>query len=447
MTVTVTVTMTATPATTAHRLIFSVILAGYLVIAGLFAVRTPAWQAPDEPAHYNYVRQVAAGTLIPVIQMGDWDNAYLETLKAARFAPALLQDLDTIRYENHQPPLYYWLLAPVFALTGGDLVALRLVSLLFGAGTVALAWHITRAVLPAAPWLAAAVMGLVAFLPQHVAIVAAVNNDALSGLLVALTLWLALRYTAGAALSPAWIGLGVGLIFVTKTTGYLMAGVALVALLLRARSPAGALRPLLSFALPAGVLALLWWGRNLAVYGLPDFLGLRAHDAIVVGQLRTAEYIAQIGPEAYVSRALATTFQSFWGQFGWMGVPMFDIPAPGLNIIYPALLLLCLVALAGLFVSPAWRSLPLAARGLLLLVIALTALMYLYYNLTFVQFQGRYLFTALIPLALGLVCGLEAWRARLLPRAPAALLVLPLLLALLNLWLIWRVIPGALAPA
>ena len=84
-------------------------------------LRTPDWQSPDEPAHYNYIAQVVAGDLLPVIEQGDWDNEYLETLKAQDFAPELLDNLDTVQYENHQPPLYYWLGAPLFALTKGSL--------------------------------------------------------------------------------------------------------------------------------------------------------------------------------------------------------------------------------------------------------------------------------------------------------------------------------------
>ncbi|MDX2139540.1 MAG: hypothetical protein SF123_15755, partial [Chloroflexota bacterium] len=65
----------------------------YLALATLYAVRTPDWQAPDEPAHYNYIAQVAAFGCCPVIEDGDWDNAYLETLKANQFAPDLLTNL------------------------------------------------------------------------------------------------------------------------------------------------------------------------------------------------------------------------------------------------------------------------------------------------------------------------------------------------------------------
>ena len=107
--------------TPAEKFVFGFIIALYLAIGALFAWRTPAWQAPDEPAHYNYIAQIASGNILPVIQDGDWDNAYLETLKSNRFAPELLDDISAIRYENHQPPLYYWLSTPVYLLTNGNL--------------------------------------------------------------------------------------------------------------------------------------------------------------------------------------------------------------------------------------------------------------------------------------------------------------------------------------
>jgi len=32
------------------------ILLAYFVAGTLYAVQTPRWQGPDEPAHYNYLR-------------------------------------------------------------------------------------------------------------------------------------------------------------------------------------------------------------------------------------------------------------------------------------------------------------------------------------------------------------------------------------------------------
>ena len=48
-------------------------VATYLIVGLLYLTRTPAWQAPDEPAHYNYVRQLSDGRL-PVMEMGDYDQ-------------------------------------------------------------------------------------------------------------------------------------------------------------------------------------------------------------------------------------------------------------------------------------------------------------------------------------------------------------------------------------
>ena len=41
------------------RLWLVVILLLYVVLAFRFASLTPAWQAPDEPAHYNYIAHIA----------------------------------------------------------------------------------------------------------------------------------------------------------------------------------------------------------------------------------------------------------------------------------------------------------------------------------------------------------------------------------------------------
>src|SRR3974377_348346 len=100
------------PATNLRRpsVLLLLILAVYLVLGVLYAVYTPAWQAPDEPAHYNYVRYLVQNGRFPVLQMGDYPNDYLEQIKLEKFPPNL--SIAPIRYESHQPPLYYLLAAP-----------------------------------------------------------------------------------------------------------------------------------------------------------------------------------------------------------------------------------------------------------------------------------------------------------------------------------------------
>ncbi|MCL4237950.1 MAG: DUF2142 domain-containing protein [Anaerolineae bacterium] len=395
----------------------AVILAAYLALAGLYAVRTPDWQAPDEPAHYNYVRQIADEGRLPVIAPGDWQQDYQEHLKASGFDPALLDRLDTVQYEDHQPPLYYLLQAPVYALSGGDLLALRLVSALLGAGAVIGAWAVVRTALPGRPILALASAGFVAFLPQRLSIAASVNNDALADLVVALTLWTAVGYLRAAPRAhPLALGVLAGIALITKTTVYFLAGIVVLAALLRWRRERWPRRVaaahLAAAILPALLIGGVWWARNLDTYGGTDFTGLARHDAVTVGQVRTDEYIEDTlgdSEQQYVENLVRTTFHSFWGQFGWMAVPL---PAT----VYRALWLITGGLLAGAAIY-AWRErLPRALDGpgrdaliVFAAVILLVSAAFLLYNREFVQFQGRYLYPALIPLALIVAAGLRGW--------------------------------------
>ncbi|MEP7356924.1 MAG: hypothetical protein ABI847_06760, partial [Anaerolineales bacterium] len=183
-------------------------------------------------------------------------------------------------------------------------------------------------------------------------------------------------------------------------------------------------------------------------------------ELIVVGQKRTVEALAEWGALGFLQRFGQTTFQSFWGQFGWMGVPM-DGRVYLALIVYSAGLL---VGLAGAFVAfrRAGRRLDRARADvlvLLVLAVLLAVAVYLYYNLTFVQFQGRYLYPALPVLALAAALALRQWARwilKFLPLGPtpaaAAAAWLPLapiaLMAALDLFALYRfIIPALVVPA
>jgi 4-amino-4-deoxy-L-arabinose transferase-like glycosyltransferase len=447
-----------TPLRRFHHWLFVGILAGYLLVAGLFAVFTPPWQAPDEPAHYNYVAQVARNGCCPVIELGDWNSPYLEQLKTAHFAPDLLGNLSRVQYEDHQPPLYYLLQAPVFKVTGGSLVAMRLVSVLLGAGIVACAYWLGLVLLPDRPLVALGAAALVAFLPQHVAILASVNNDALGNLVIAATLLALVAYLKGRDIKEWQLGLLVGVGLLTKVSTLFLGGIVGLAILLkwwdgRNEPDIGTrykalFRRLALFAVPALMMGGLWWAHSISVYGFPDVFGLRQHDRVVADQTRTADLIAQIGWEAYLSRAVQTTFNSFWGQFGWMALPMPEW-------VYRIIAGLLLLSVSGLLVkSVSLRGIPSSnstQRGswfILILTMALAVLAYIYYNTVFLQLQGRYLFTGLLPFALVLALGVDNWVTKLIThRAFVCLTVLPFVLfAVLDAYLLWRVIVPGLRP-
>ena len=100
-----------------------------------------------------------------------------------------------------------------------------------------------------------------------------------------------------------------------------------------------------------------------------------------------------------------TTFNSFWGQFGWMGIPLDQR-------IYAALAVLCGLAVAGLLIFAVARRRELAlfqhaGLGLAGLLFAMIFAGMAQYNLDYIQPQGRYLFPAATPVALALALGLR----------------------------------------
>lgn len=450
-----------------------VVLVIYTVVAGLFAVRTPSWQAPDEPAHYNYAAQVANNGCCPTIQMGDWDSAYLDQLKAAHFAPGLLGNFDTIQYEDHQPPLYYLMQSAVYKFSSGSLTAMRLFSALLGAGIVACAYFITLMLLPQRREVALGAAALVGLLPQHVAILASVNNDSLAGLEIGLVLLGILDYLRGGRVKPWHLGMLVGLGLLTKLSTLFLAGLVPVAILLKwwlERSPSqkrqatSLLAPFVAFALPAVILGGIWSLHSVQVYGFPDVFGQRQHNLVVVGQPRTADQIATVGWGEYLRQGIETTFNSFWGQFGWMALPLPEW-------MYAVFLGLMVVGGSGLvlgfFTSPPsplstsregekssaeikhpeqWRR---AGWIMLGLTAILAVLAYLYYNTEFLQFQGRYMFSGIIPFAIGMALGVDAWRRLILGRFSASKWLTVgvfMLLAPLDVYLILGVIEPLLKP-
>ena len=214
------------------------ILLVYLALASLFALKTPPWQNPDEPAHYNYVAYVATEWQLPVLQMGDYDEAYLQKLKAEKFPPEL--SIEPVRYEFHQPPLYYLLATPFYWLSG-DLLALRLFSVALGAGVVFLVFLCARTVLPNAPYIALGAAAFAAFLPMHIAVMASVNNDALAELVIAAAVLALLSWQRAVAGEDAgngapvsghrhllFVGVLIGVGFLTKATAYILLPIALI---------------------------------------------------------------------------------------------------------------------------------------------------------------------------------------------------------------------------
>jgi 4-amino-4-deoxy-L-arabinose transferase-like glycosyltransferase len=374
------------------------------LLATLYAVNIPAWNAPDEPAHFNYARDLARGQL-PVLRSGDWDTDLLERLKADRF-PAT-EPIDSIRYEGHQPPLYYAVMAPVQAMVanlpvGRQAIALRLATVLIGVAAVGAIFLVAREIAPGDLPLQIASAALAAVIPMRIAVAGTVSNDALAELVVSLTLWRGLIELRGSGGKhhPMVLGALAGFALLTKLSAYI--AVVLVFASIVFGNGHDRWRRLADATLAAAALSAWWFIRNVMTYGLTDPFGLKRHAEVVVGQPET-------GPLTISTLALAaqTGFRSFWGQFGWMGV-LID---SRLYLLFGALTaLVALGVVLAIIPGGSARHASLTTRrgaAFLALAVILVGIGVVSYNMTYMQPQGRYLFPALAPLAIGAAFGLR----------------------------------------
>jgi hypothetical protein len=216
------------------------------------------------------------------------------------------------------------------------------------------------------------------------AVAASVSADPLANLLAAVLLLLLLRRS-----SPVRIGVLLGLGFLTKIALSIFGVLALVAVMQRSR------RDALVMSLTGALVALPWLTRQVMTYGLTDPLATTRHSLVVADQPRFEGASAE-----YVWQFLTVTFHSFWAQFGWMAVV-----AP--DRLYWIWGVLTLLGVLGLVYRRDWLTQP--AWQLLGWTVLAALLAYVAYNLAFKQFQGRYLFTALVPICSLLVAGWSAW--------------------------------------
>jgi hypothetical protein len=424
-----------------------VLVAFCFLLGSVYSVATPLFEAPDEPFHFAYVRWLALGRGLPVLN------------------PA---QPEAWRQEGTQPPLYYvlgallagWIdtgdLPLVLAFNPharlgvpdaadnrnavihtprerfpyrGSVLAVHLVRLLsaaLAACTVLATYVLARAVWPQRRDTALLAAAVVAANPMFLFISSSVNNDALVTPLTTTALAIAAhtgtRPSQKSALAAGAVG---GMALLTKLNAAWV--IPLVALYLgvcayrQGSEMSAALRISGAVLVAAGTVAGWWLVRNLLVYG--DSTGLAPHLA-VMGSMPRRE-AAQLLDE------LAGLRFAFWGVFGWFNV------VPPLAYYVPFWTAAC-AGVTGWFILVLSRrqrstaSVPPAQAPVWLLAGAagLAAAGLLWWTLRTQGAQGRLLFPAWPAIAILLVYGWEQLTGarRLLPFG-AALLAAQVLLA------------------
>jgi 4-amino-4-deoxy-L-arabinose transferase-like glycosyltransferase len=309
---------------------------------------------------------------------------------------------------------------------------LRIGSAVIGLGTLIFIYSSGRLVWPEKPERALLATALIAFLPQFNFLNASISNDPLVVFFCAASLFQLLRMWYGPVSKKRLLLLGVtiGLGMLSKMAGLLM----------------------LFYA--AGFLAVLSWRQQKAIGPLLRTFGERlllvGGTALLVGgwllirnwQLygditATSVFIRLAGGDreftlGRVLREIPGLWRSFFAVFGWMNVaPPFWLYYLWNGLVVTAVVGVGLALLRAVKGGRQFGSLSInkLVEGLLQPPFLLAVWVFVVYG-GLVQFllktpaaQGRLMFPALVPLALGLAYGISQWRQRwLMVAAPTLML-------------------------
>lgn len=435
--------------------------------ASLWAILTPAFQAPDEPAHFSFTQSLVENGKVPdkaptnTPPISSRAALALDSVRAfALVCPPHLLDrpcLSVVRppwlSEDEQRwkrrlaavstrrddgggfsfevsphgPGYYALTAPAYLAAHGQstfsqLTLMRLVSALLAAVTAACAFLTVLELVPRQQWVAAVAGLLVAFQPQFSFISGTVNNDNGVNAAAALLIFLLIRglRRGPTARLGAAIGAALVAVHVTKGTGAALYPAALVGITgmtwrygLRAHISAyGAL-----VAVAGGLQGV--WGLMASSIGSRPFTtpGGSAGPGLAGVVERAIEH-----PQAFASYVwqfflprlpFMTDFFAYawpaydvylvggWAAFGWLSVRFPDWVYVVILIVSVIVAVACTAVVVGNRVAAAARNWELAV----LLVALASVLVGVNAGIFEPNFrwapgeQGRYIFTAMVPLA------------------------------------------------
>jgi 4-amino-4-deoxy-L-arabinose transferase-like glycosyltransferase len=265
----------------------ALILLVFVILATVYNVSMPLFEAPDEMDHFRYVLWLVQNHRVPDmildhIQVGH--EVGQPPLYYALLAP-FVAPIDTADFEHIAPPNPYWSdgggtsvhyhsSVEAFPYQGTALAVhlARFISTLIAAAAVAGTYAIARQIAPQFASLAAA---LVAFNPQFIAVSAAVTNDTLVTALCSLLLALLIKMMDRPR-NPWWLYLSLGALWglaaLSKLSGAAIGAIVCIALLMiarRQRSWSSLVIGGLFTAAGAMIVAGWWFGRNWSLYGDP----------------------------------------------------------------------------------------------------------------------------------------------------------------------------------
>ncbi len=260
----------------------------YLLTGAAYALLPPMFEKPDEDGHYGYVRYLHEHRALPPLTFDEgFPSEYKQPPLYYLLVAALTAPLPDAAEPAQLPPTNPYMDHAVPGLRADNrnvflhpphltplTLAGRLVSLLFGLGTVLVTHRLGQQLFPDAPAVPLAAAAMVGFQPQFLYVATAFNNDAaITFLGAAIITQLFVRRQQ--APSPRFaLGLGVllGLAAVTKVSGLVflpLTGLALFVIHLRRGFRPTFWRESAVILAVALLVGGWWYARNGLLYGDP----------------------------------------------------------------------------------------------------------------------------------------------------------------------------------
>lgn len=439
-----------------------VIVVLYLVLATIYSVVTPIFEASDELWHYPMVDYLArSGLQLPVQNASNteqWRQEGSQPPLYYMFSALIIagidrSDFDVVRRQNphadigvivpdgnanmmmHQPERenFPWQKS-VLAVH-----VVRFFSIALGLGTILVTYLIVREIFPEYPLIAVGATALNAFLPMFLFISASVNNDNLSNLLGNLLTLLTVRLLKTASI-PTWcsyliVGVVIGCGLLAKLNIGFWIPVLILALIInsiRFKS----VHPIVVGGSISGTITILiagwWYWRNWQLYGDPTGLNVFLD---IVGRRAIPANAIQLWSER------SSFTQSFWGFFGGMNVSMTDLIYSFLNAIGFVGILSALIFIVYHFVKRSFTLKRWAIIAVPVIWPLVTFASYLRWTAETPASQGRLIFGALSSICLWIVVGWTWW-------FPKPIRLLPIIIAVSILLMVAIVVPFVfIAPA
>jgi 4-amino-4-deoxy-L-arabinose transferase-like glycosyltransferase len=421
---------------------FIALMIAYVGKEAISVVLFPPFTGHDEVAHYSYLRTVATEHRIPELNKDRlprelyqycwytlaWRPCYPanEEYRANPPQVAIYDDGNIypvgMQYAANHPPLYYFLMTPVYWLTDGESPAfqvyvIRALTIPFGMLTVLLAFLMVRQIFPGDRFLSITVPAFVAWQPQVSYEAAMLNNDILCIALYSLILFelaYGMRHGFTTKLS-AVIGVSLGLALLSKSTA--STAIAIIAVAMIGSIGLRTYRLWIIRGLVAGGFAAAisapWYLYLYRTYG--NFSGLPQLNEL---QRAWNEPNGNFWNLLLNAKFVAHRWEETWGEFGWRLIHINNTVLWIIAIPFAAALVGCFLyprkatvkrtvprgsfVSESIFVLAPWQA---WSVGLMAITFGVAYLAIVQFGTEFSLTQARYYFPAINALALLLMIG------------------------------------------